>query len=368
MGFFNLRKATGMSHTPAPSPPPKSILIIKFRHHGDMLLTTPVIRTLNANYPGARIDVLLYKETEAMLINNPLINQCFSIDRAWKKLGPLRHIAREWRLLRTLRAQHYDLVINLADQWRSALITRFTGAKQRLGFDYPKRKGAMWRFCHSQLVPVSGHATMHTVEQNLSLLDPLALPDIRSEVTMSYLPADADTIRQLLKQRQITGRYIVVHPSSRWFFKCWTDEKMAALITQLAADGYSIVLTSGPDQAETEMAGNIQSLSHGEHIVSLAGKMTLPQLAALIDQAELFIGVDSVPMHMAAALNTPYVALFGPSKLTFWHPWEGKGETIWAGNFGALPDPDNIQTNTTKRYLDLIPVETVLTAARDLLK
>ena len=357
-----------MSHTPAQSIPPQRILVIKLRHHGDMLLTTPVIRTLHDNYPGARIDVLLYKETETMLSHHPLITHCFSIDRAWKKLGPWRHIAHEWQLLRVLRAQHYDLVINLADQWRSALITRFTGARRRLGFDYPKRRGALWRFCHSDLAPVSGHATMHTVEQNLSLLKPLALPHTRTDVTMSYLPADAETIRQLLSQQHITGRYIVVHPSSRWFFKCWTDEKMAALITQLAADGYPVVLTSGPDQAETEMVARIQSLSHGEQIVSLAGKMTLTQLAALIDHAELFIGVDSVPMHMAAALNTPYVALFGPSKLTFWRPWEGEGTTIWAGDFGPLPDPDDIQTNTTERYLDLIPVEAVLTAARGLLK
>jgi hypothetical protein len=67
----------------------------------------------------------------------------------------------------------------------------------------------------------------------------------------------------------------------------------------------------------------------------LAGQLTLRQLAAVIDHARLFIGVDSVPMHMAAALGTPLVALFGPSKLTFWRPWQAKGEVIWAGDFGA---------------------------------
>ncbi|VAS26903.1 glycosyltransferase [Klebsiella pneumoniae] len=91
------------------------------------------------------------------------------------------------------------------------------------------------------------------------------------------------------------------------------------------------------------------------------------QLAAVIDHARLFIGVDSVPMHMAAALGTPLVALFGPSKLTFWRPWQAKGEVIWAGDFGPLPDPDAINTNTDERYLDLIPTDAVIAAAKKVL-
>ncbi|KPR12459.1 glycosyltransferase family 9 protein, partial [Enterobacter hormaechei] len=82
------------------------------------------------------------------------------------------------------------------------------------------------------------------------------------------------------------------------------------------------------------------------------------------DHAILFIGVDSVPMHMAAALQTPCVALFGPSKLTFWSPWQVNGEVIWAGNYGPLPNPDAIDTKTTERYLDAIPVDAVVSAAR----
>lgn len=69
-------------------------------------------------------------------------------------------------------------------------------------------------------------------------------------------------------------------------------------------------------------------------------------------------------MHMAAALQTPCVALFGPSKLTFWSPWQVNGEVIWAGNYGLLPNPDAIDTKTTERYLDAIPVDAVVSAAR----
>lgn len=357
-----------MSHSSIPSTSPQRILVIKLRHHGDMLLITPVITTLHANYPDARIDVLMYKETESMLANNPVIHQCFTIDRTWKKQGVYQHLCHEWRLLHALRNQRYDLVINLADQWHSGLISRYTGAHQRLGFDFPKRKGMFWGLCHTKLVSVAEHPSLHTVEQNLSILKPLNIAKISSKVTMNYHPADEKYVLELLKKESIGSRYIVVHPSSRWFFKCWTEDKIARIINILCDEGHQVVITSAPDNAEMEMVQKILSLCHSDNIVSLSGKITLPQLACLIDNAELFIGVDSVPMHMAAALETPYVALFGPSKIILWRPWGGTGEMIWAGDFGTIPDPDDVMTNTPERYPDLIPVEPVLAAVRKLLK
>lgn len=355
-----------MNDAPAqiPATPPQRILIVKLRHHGDMLLTTPVINTLKANYPEAQIDVLLYKETQDMLADNPALTQVFIIDRQWKKQGTRAHLAQEWRLIRQLQARQYDLVVNLADQWRSALVTRLTGAAVRLGFDFPKRRGALWRHCHTHLVPVDDHANLHTVEQNLSLLQPLGLKITNSQVTMSYAPQDWQACATLLQQHGISDGYIMVQPTSRWFFKCWSEEKMAATISALHADGHTIVITSGPDAKERQMVERIVAQSPPQGVVSLSGQLTLRQLAALIDHAKLFIGVDSVPMHMAAALQTPCIALFGPSKLVFWRPWQAIGTVIWAGDYGTLPDPDDINTGTDERYLDLIPTDAVIAAAR----
>ncbi|MDT3253925.1 putative lipopolysaccharide heptosyltransferase III [Serratia sp. root2] len=348
----------------APDTSIQRILIVKLRHHGDMLLVTPVINTLQQNYPQAQIDVLLYKETQDMLASHPALSNIFVIDRQWKKQGTKAHLRHELNLIRQLKGQGYDLVVNLADQWRSAIIARLTGARIRLGFDFPKRRGFLWRHCHTHLVPVSDHARLHTVEQNLSLLQPLGLPTLNQQVTMSYPPQDWQTCEQLLRQRGIAGDYIVVQPTSRWFFKCWSEEKMAATISALQADGHRLVITSGPDTKEREMVERILALCPPQGVVSLAGQLTLRQLAALIDHAKLFIGVDSVPMHMAAALQTPCIALFGPSKLVFWRPWQVNGCVIWAGDFGTLPDPDAINTGTDERYLDLIPTDAVIAAAR----
>lgn len=172
-----------------PDTPDLRILLIKLRHHGDMLLTTPVINSLRQKWPEAQIDVLLYEETRDMLAAHPAIGTIYGIDRKWKQLGTLKHLQKEWQLLRALRAQHYHLVINLADQWRSAIVTRFTGAPVRLGFAFNKRKNAFWRFCHSELVSVASHQSLHTVEQNLSILS--ALPVMANPtVTMAYSADD----------------------------------------------------------------------------------------------------------------------------------------------------------------------------------
>lgn len=338
------------------------ILVIKFRHHGDMLLITPVVNTLQDAWPAAKIDVLLYEETRPMLASNPSVHHIYAIDKAWKKQGKRHQLSQEWALLKTLRNQHYDLVINLSDQWRSAIITRFTGAKTRLGFDFPKRQHPLWRTLHTALVTTEGHNDLHTVEQNLSLLAPLHLVRLNTRVTMAFSDSDREKVAALTQHMR---NYIVVQPTSRWFFKCWDESKFAATLSALHAQGHNIILTSGPAENEKAMIETILSkMESTEHVLSLAGQLTLPQLGALIAQAKLFIGVDSVPMHMAAALQTPCIALFGPSKLTFWRPWQVNGEVIWAGDFGPLPDPDQVDTRTKERYLNAIPVDAVLAAAK----
>ncbi|AYY82530.1 putative lipopolysaccharide heptosyltransferase III [Proteus vulgaris] len=344
------------------------VLIIKLRHHGDTLLITPVINTLKANFPNAEVDILINKETKPMIEHFSSIHHIFVLDKAWKNEGKLARLRHEWKLITDLKNQQYDVVINLADQWNSAIITRFTGAKIRVGYDIYKRQSPFWKKCFTHLIPLDSVYTQHIVEQNLALLQPLQLPKIDTQVSMAYSEQDKYIVTEKLKGHKVLGSYIVIQPTSRWFFKCWDENKWSELIDALQQDGHQIVLTSGPDPREQEMVETIIKGCTSNNVVSLSGQLSLPQLAALIDHARLFIGVDSVPMHMAAALKTPLIALFGPSKLFHWSPWEHIGEVLWAGNYGELPDPDDVNTNTQTRYLSLIPVEDVLNAARGQLK
>ncbi|KAJ9431297.1 heptosyltransferase-3 [Candidatus Pantoea symbiotica] len=346
---------------------PKNILLIKLRHHGDMLLTTPAINALRQRYPQANIDVLLYKETRPMLEAHPAIRQLHIIDRNWKKEGGWQKFRHEMALLSAVRACHYDLVINLADQWRSAIITGLSGAPVRIGFAFHKRQTAFWRWIHNHLVSTADHNQLHTVEQNMAALKPLGINAAGAKASMHFSAADQQIVQDVLAQHAVKLPFVVVQPTSRWLFKCWEDEKVAQLIDALVAEGRTVVLTAAPDQKEMAMIANIQSLCHSHNVVSLAGELSLPQLAALIDAAQLFIGVDSAPMHMAAALETPCLALFGPTKLQHWRPWGDHNRVIWAGDYGPLPSPDAIDTNTQQRYLSAIPVEDVVAAARSFL-
>ena len=345
---------------------PRNILLIKLRHHGDMLLTTPVINALHQHYPAARIDVLLYAETRPMLQEHPAIGEIHVIDRNWKKQGSWQRLKHELNLINRLRKGRYDIVINLADQWLSGIISLFSRAPVRIGFDFEKRRNALWRYCHNHLVSTDNHHQLHTVEQNLAALQPLDVPVTGIHASMHYSENDWQHTRQLLVSKAVED-FIVLQPTSRWVFKCWEDEKVAAVIDQLAQPNRKVVLTAAPDSTEMAMIDNILSQCKNPDVVSVAGKLTLPQLASLIDHAKLFIGVDSAPMHMAAALNTPCIALFGPTKLQHWRPWGENNQVIWAGNYTQLPDPDSIDTKTQQRYLAAIPVADVVKAARSTL-
>ncbi|QDY43468.1 putative lipopolysaccharide heptosyltransferase III [Candidatus Pantoea soli] len=346
---------------------PQNILLIKLRHHGDMLLTTPAINALRARYPQANIDVLLYKETRPMLEAHPAIRQLHIIDRNWKKAGGWQKFRHELALVTAVRACHYDVVINLADQWRSAIITGLSGAPVRIGFAFNKRNNAFWRACHNYRVSTAQHGQLHTVEQNMAALQPLGIAAAGARASMHFSAADQQKVQQMLTAAHVNGPFVVVQPTSRWVFKCWEDEKVAQLIEALTADGRTVVLTAAPDQKELAMISHIQSLCRSQNVVSLAGELSLPQLAALIDAARLFIGVDSAPMHMAAALETPCLALFGPTKLQHWRPWGENNRVIWAGDYAPLPSPDSIDTKTEQRYLSAIPVADVIAAARNFL-
>ena len=184
---------------------PKNILLIKLRHHGDMLLTTPAINALRQRYPQANIDVLLYKETRPMLEAHPAIRQLHIIDRNWKKEGGWQKFRHEMALLSAVRACHYDVVINLADQWRSAIITRFSAAPVRIGFAFAKRDHALWRWCHNYLVSTKSHNQLHTVEQNMAALEPLGISAQGAKASMHFSAADKQKVQDALDQHKVSG-------------------------------------------------------------------------------------------------------------------------------------------------------------------
>lgn len=337
------------------------ILVIKLRHFGDVLLMTPLLSTLRANYPNALIDVLVYSGTEAMLAGNQDVYLAYTVDRTLKHQNLKAQYRGEYALWNSLRTGHYDLVINLSDQWRAALYAHFLKPTFSLGFRYPKRNNRLWQACHSLLVDVAD-PSKHTVLNNLDILVPLALPTIITTVTQTWLQCDVDEIDRLSRRHHLTD-FVLIQPTARWAFKTWTEEGFSAVINHLTAQGRTVVITGGRSPDETAMIGTIMAgCLSPQRVVNLAGRLDLPELAVLIDRARLFIGVDSVPMHMAAALKTPSVVLFGPSNRAQWAPWQAPHTLLWAGDYCSLPPPDAVDTDTPERYLVAIPVSDVIRA------
>lgn len=297
-------------------------LVIKLRHHGDVLLTSPVFTVLKRAAPHAEIDALVYRETAPMLAGHPAIAALHTIDRGRKTRGLGAQVAGEWRLWRALFARRYDLVVHLTDHPRGAWLTRLCGARYAVA---PERTqgGHFWRWCftHRYLLPRA--TPRHAVEANLDALRRIGVwPEDADKALVLTPGADAMArIATLLTAHRLErNRYIVVHPGSRWRFKCWPAAHTAALLDQLAADGWPLVVTGAPDPAEAALVADILARTRATPVV-LAGELSLADLGALIGAARLFVGCDTAPMHMAAATGTPVVVTFGPSGEAEWGPW-----------------------------------------------
>jgi len=340
----------------------RRVLVIRLQNHGDVLLTTPIFSALKRHFPGVEVDALVFAETLPMLAANTDLAHVWALPRGQQAGRGLRRLRTFFSLMLQIRRRRYDWVLHLNDQWSGACAAAVSGAPLRFGYEIEKRDYWLWRkIFPERIVPT---ADGHMVEQNMRVLQALEVPidaeDMRC--TMAFSATDAELSRQKLVAAGVCGRYVLIHPTSRWFFKCWEDERFAEVIAALAASGRQVVLTSAPDQREVDLVNGLLRRVNHPLVVSLAGQLTLPALAATIAGASLFIGVDSVPMHMAAALKVPIVALFGPSHVHIWRPWSQRAEVIHAADYGPLIEPNAVDTSTQERYLANIPVPPVLDA------
>ena len=295
-------------------------LVIKLRHHGDVLLASPVLSALKAAAPQCEIDALVFADTAPMLEGHPALARLHTLGRDWKKRGLLDQAYLEWGVLRNLKARQYDLVIHLTDHPRGAWLTRLLSPRWAVA---PKRAGRWWKHCFTHLYPLVGGGRRHTVDMHLDALRRLGIQPEGEASRLLMEPGEEARARvdELLAGKGLSDKgFVQVHPASRWFFKCWPVERNAALLRELSSRGEKIVITGAPDPKERELVAAILAEASIE-VLDLTGALSLRELAALTSRARLFVGVDSAPMHIAAAVGTPCVALFGPSGDKEWGPW-----------------------------------------------
>lgn len=307
-----------------PPQPPRRALVIKLGHIGDVLVTTPVMAALKQAWPGLRLTAVVREGTEAMLEHSPLVDRLLVVRR---HAGQGEGLAGGLRLVRELRRESFDLALELSGGDRGAFLAWASGARHRLGFA-PKEPHFRARAFH-QLVDGRGTAN-HVVETFLRQPRALGLEPGQPPLVLEPGQAARQRAGRVMAEHGLrTGEYVVVHPTSRWMFKTWTPAGNARVMEHLARRGFKIVLSAAPAEAEVRFVEELRrQLPPGVVTADLAGKLDLHLLGALLAEARLFFGVDSAPMHMAAAVGTPTVALFGPSGEAMWGPWRVEHEVV----------------------------------------
>ena len=291
-----------MKTTTPLQPTPNKIIVIALRHLGDVLLTTPLIRSLRLAYPSAEIDVLVYNNTAAILENNPDINCIITT--------PLRPKRKDYQTLLPKIFRHYSLSV-ITQTGDRPFIYGYLAAKNRLGVVVPKNQTGWWkRFFINQWTEFDNDNT-HTVLQLLKLVDLLNIPR-----HYALVPPRANTQPTF----PIPGNYAVIHPHPMWHFKRWTLNgwvETAQFIQQL---GLKVILSGGSAPEELAYVNSIhQQLS--PETLNLAGKTSVAELGDIIGHAKLYIGPDTGITHLAAATGIPVIALFGPTNPVKWAPW-----------------------------------------------
>jgi heptosyltransferase-3 len=348
----------------------KRALVIQLRHHGDVLLSSPVFAVLKNHAPSIEIDALVYAETRDMLDLHPAIARVHAVERRWKELAAPARLAREWRLQAALHARGYDLIVHLSEHPRGAWLARSLGARHAVAPNFA-RKAGLWKRSFTHLVPLPANGRRHRVELNLDALRRIGIQPGDEERKLVLVPGvEAErSVDVLLAAEGLRPKgFVHFHPGSRWQFKCWPAERAAALIGELARRGDRVALTAAPDDKELAMIADIRARANVP-VADFSGKLTLKQLAALSARASLFIGVDSAPMHIAAAMQIPTVALFGPSGEIEWGPWRVPHRVVASDAYACRPcGNDGCGGGKVSECLSRLPLEAALVAIDSLLR
>ena len=287
----------------------RKVLLIRLRSIGDTVLATPSAFVLKRFLPDLQVDMLVEDWVAPLLDPHPHIDNVLALER-----GGLMSRARA---ARELRSEKYDVVYNLHGGTTATFLTRATGARHRVGF-----KTYQYAQLHNHLVPSSlllwGQQKTHSVEQQLALLGWTGVPVTdRPRTQLGVSPEAAETINRRLASVGLTDRKIaLIHPAAAFATKQWATENFARVVEYVAERGFApVAIAAHHEQAVLE---NLVAES-SVHIETF--DLSLPEVTALAARSQLFIGNDSGIAHIAAAVGTRCVVVFGSSNIAHWRPW-----------------------------------------------
>jgi heptosyltransferase-1 len=318
----------------------RKILLIKLSAVGDVIHTIPVLNKLRRHYPAAQLDWLVTPAIAELLRHNPAISNVIEFAREdWSKPSTLTPFVSYGRLAAKLRANAYDLVVDIHGQFRTAVFTLATGAPVRIGFDRPRarvwdasprtfsaearkhawqgaREGSWIASTHHIPVPT---LDLHAVDRYLSVGPILGLEKGPPDFSFPVPQAAIARVESLLRQHDIADTPLVtMAPGTIWETKHWESDKFAEVARHFLQQGFAVALMG--TRRERTVCEDVARLAPGA--VDVAGETTLTELAALVRRSAISVTNDSGPMHLAVALNRPVVSVFGPT------------DPIWIGPYG----------------------------------
>jgi len=305
---------------------PEKILIIRLSSLGDILHAIPAFASLRSAFPDARIDWLVEKKNSFLPSAFRGIDEVMVLDTSSLRKTPWELSSWEpaWELVRRLRACQYDFCIDFQGLLKTALISALSGARMRVGFpkELVRERPAHWFY---QCTPDPPSTPTHIVALNQLLAQSVGAPAVSTKVDFEVGSEDDVSVQYLLEAEKI-GDFAVINPGGGWPTKKWDPCSYGKLAARIQAElGLAVVVTTGPGEEIlfAELAKHCGN-SPVHHF-----QLPFLQLIPLLRRARLFIGGDTGPFHLACALGTPVVGIFGPTDPVRNGPWRDGEESVF---------------------------------------
>ena len=300
----------------------KNILVINLMHIGDLMLVTPVLRTLRTNYPRARISLLADKKLADLVQYNRHIDECLLIDKKGRDDSLPSFIKYIWGI----RKKKFDLVINLHRNERASAIAAFSGADRIVGYAKPG-----FALLFDKVLP-NLKAVKHQIHSHFDVLEQaVGIDRIDDGGLEMWLPEAAVRSADKIWQENFAPdkKVVAFNIGASWKTKRWIDTYFARCADELLANGYGVAFFGGPMDTELVEAC-IAQMKHRDSsdIKVFTGKVSLGELGALLKKCALFLTTDSGPMHVGVSQNVPVVTMFGASPVPGFYPYDARDVLI----------------------------------------